>query len=456
MLVHPELRKVHEISKGESVSSYYMKKYAYLKEHGFFGNSKVADFKTEINESIVEESIIQTQQIVFEVTDFCNLRCLYCVQGDLYENINKKNSGNIDIDSAISLLKYIFDLKRKNNQTKFSVSFYGGEPLLNILFIKQIVKVVQQLNYEKKIDITYLMTTNATLLDRYISFLVENSFKLMISLDGNQENDSYRSFRKNSQNSFQKVIENLDMIQREYPSYFVNHISFNAVLHNRNSVKDIFEFIYNRYHKIPQISELASNNVKPDRQGLFDKMFRNKRNSEIEFQEERSDLMHLMGNQSLLFRELVNFSKYYSVNFYIWNIASLLLNEEKYYPTNTCIPFSKKIFLTNRNLLLPCEKISHKYSMGKVNQNVIIDIPEIVRQYNSYYKWLEKTCQYCYAHKFCGVCMFNINNLGAKEFVCDSFHSYEVFQSKLCRIFSFLEKHPKSLYQILEDIIITS
>lgn len=57
------------------------------------------------------------------------------------------------------------------------------------------------------------MTTNATLVHKHIDFLVENEFKLLISLDGNEVNHSYRVFN-NNKNSHKTVIKNIDIIKR--------------------------------------------------------------------------------------------------------------------------------------------------------------------------------------------------------------------------------------------------
>lgn len=240
MLMHPELEKAHE--KSIDVDPYYLKKYAYLKEHNLFGESEPAVFETALDESIIKENIIQTSQIVFETTDHCNLNCPYCSLGELYE-FGKKDRKNINTNYAINLLKYIFDIKPKN--TKLMIGFFGGEPLVNINFIKKIINVAKQLNTDKRLDLKFNMTTNATLIHKYIHFIVENNFELLISLDGNEEGHSYRVFAKNNENSFQKVIDNIDMIQRDYPDYFVSNVEFNAVLNNRNSVKKIYSFIYN-------------------------------------------------------------------------------------------------------------------------------------------------------------------------------------------------------------------
>jgi uncharacterized protein len=453
MLVHPDFGKICETLI--DVDSYYWEKYEYLKNHGFFATHKLVDFRKKIDESLIKDSIIQTHQIVFEVTDLCNLNCSYCIQGNLYEGFGERNIGGLNIHSAISLLEYIIDLKYKNKENKLTISFYGGEPLLNIHFIKKIVDVAQKSASKAEVKIVFAMTTNATLVDKHIRFLVNNKFKLLISLDGNEENNSYRFFRKDEKNSFHKVINNLDMILSEYPEYFENNISFNAVLHNRNSVREIYEFIYKRYNKIPKISDLALENIKLDNKHLIDEMFRDRNKSIDEYQKEESCL--IPHEELPLYHELVFFFKYYSINFYISNITALFENEEYNLPTNTCLPFSMKIYLTNRGLLLPCEKINHKYSMGKVNKNTVFDIPEITRKFNFYYEHLERTCKHCYIHRFCGLCMFQIQDLDNLDdgFVCKSFHDQEAFQNKLYRVFSFLEENPNYFSEILENVVFT-
>ena len=455
MLVHPEFEKVCKSST--DIDPYYIEKYAYLKNYGFFAKPKLANLETVIDESTVKESIIQTQQIIFEVTDLCNLNCTYCVFGELYEEFDAKNQKHINTRNSITLLKYIFNQRPLKKNRKLGISFYGGEPLLNIRFIKRIVEVANQLNSEKEIDISFSITTNATLIHQHIHFLVKNNIRLLISLDGNEENQSYRVFSDSKKNSFQKVIENIDMIKRCYPKYFDSNVNFNAVLHNRNSVKEIYDFIFTRYHKIPRIAELALANVKSDKKALFKRMFHNKRKSEDEYQNEESSLLH--HDDLLLYKELTDFLKYNSINFYISNIIALLIDVDKYWPTNTCIPFSKRIFFTNRNKLLPCERINRKYTMGYVDEDVIIDIPEITQKLNFYYECLKKVCQYCYAYKYCGICMFsNINNLDKLDvegFVCEYFNDKNTFENKLNRIFSFLEKYPNDFFQILENVVFT-
>ena len=115
--------------------------------------------------------------------------------------------------------------------------------------------------------------------------------------------------------------------------------------------------------------------------------------------------------------------------------------------------------MTYYNALLPCERINHKYTMGEVSDSVIFNTTKITQEMNNYYKEFGKICSKCYVHRFCGVCMFSLNNLnslGSKNFTCERFHDQNDFKVKLYRIFSFLEKHPNDFIEIIENIIIDS
>ena len=454
MLVHPELIKAY---KGSSeVKMYYSKKLDYLKDRGFFANPTCAIFGT-VDDSMIKESIIQTQQIIFETVDYCNLNCTYCGFGEYYEGYDERTGKKMDIHQATKLLNYIFEHKPKNKKSKLSIGFYGGEPLLNIEFIKKIVEVTSKLNAEKGLEIQYSMTTNATLLHKYIDFIVNNKFNLHISLDGNEKGQSYRVFAKNNKNSFQKVIKNVDIIQKNYPEYFSDCVNFIAVLHNRNSVKDIYEFIYSRYQKIPMISEINMNEIRPEKKKLLEGMYNSKYKSEIEFQNDQSNLLNTVHNEFNIFHESKDFLKYYSINYYVSNILSLIHNNEIYFPASTCLPFSKRVYHTVHHKLLPCEKINYIYSIGNVNENVEINVPEITRRYNVYYNHLKKICQYCYEYRFCGICIFQFDNIArceSEELVCENFKDQETFKNKMFRIFSFLEKYPKDFFHIIENVVI--
>lgn len=458
LLIHPELNKIHnkdiEIDKETEIDPYYLNKYKYLKKHGLFNWSKPIDFETILDESIITENIIHVPQVVFETTDHCNLNCAYCSLGELY-NFGKKNRKNINTNYAINLLKYIFDIKPK--KTKLTIGFFGGEPLVNFKFIKKIIETVNYLNEEKQLEIEFNMTTNATLIHKHIDFLFENDFTLLISIDGDEECNSYRTFAKSNKNSFQKVIENIDMIQKRHPEYFSKKIGFNAVLHNKNSIKDIYEFIYMRYQKIPRISQLNIGDINPEKKHLFENIFKNKRKSEDEFKNGDSNIINIVQNELLSNRDINWFLNYYSINYYILNLLYMLYKHANPFPTGTCFPFQRKIFLNTNNELLPCEKVSHKYSMGKTKKQTTININDISKKYNFYYNNIKNICNKCYSSNDCRICLLNLDNLeklGTDEFICPGFQSQIDFKNRLNRIFSLLEKHPNYFFQALDKMMI--
>ena len=109
------------------------------------------------------------------------------------------------------------------------LAFYGGEPLLNLMLIKQSVEYIKEKAFGK--NIKFAITTNGTLLTHEIvDFLVENNFQLAISLDGPESvHDQHRKFANSDKGSFRILKENYLSILNRYPEY-AKKITFNTVL----------------------------------------------------------------------------------------------------------------------------------------------------------------------------------------------------------------------------------
>lgn len=235
------------------------------------------EIKNYISAEIIQRSLTNTPQITFEVTDACNLDCVYCGYGKLYSDYDNRENKALDIEKAKNLLNYLISLWNSplniSTHNSLSVSFYGGEPLLNFSFIEKLVKYTKNLKSKHR-QFVYNMTTNGMLLHKYIDFLVENDFRLLISLDGTEQNNSYRINKKGG-DSFRQVIANVNWIKSKYPDYFLKRINFNAVLHNRNSVNDIYDFFKRNYNKIARIGALNDTGIRDDKKDEFIKMYQN-------------------------------------------------------------------------------------------------------------------------------------------------------------------------------------
>lgn len=89
----------------------------------------------------VIRNIAYLNQLTLEVTNACNLACEYCAYRDLYVNNNPKKDMYMTLDKVRPLFDYLSDLWSKEGIVEHLtyISFYGGEPLLNMPFIKDSV-----------------------------------------------------------------------------------------------------------------------------------------------------------------------------------------------------------------------------------------------------------------------------------------------------------------------------
>ena len=137
-------------------------------------------------------------EYIFYLTNSCNLKCKYC-----YEK-NKMNKV-IDFKVIEKLLKERVNSKEKNT----TISFFGGEPLLEKQLIYDTVNLGNNLTKNSKHKFIYSLTTNGTLIDdEFIRFCKKNNIAVGISIDGNA--DIHNLNRKSNANkeSFDDVLKN--------------------------------------------------------------------------------------------------------------------------------------------------------------------------------------------------------------------------------------------------------
>jgi putative peptide-modifying radical SAM enzyme len=137
------------------------------------------------------------------LTGECNSECRYCF-GEALEDTDDSFS-NFDVDYSLPK-KINYDITALNmfcrRDPECALTFYGGEPMLCISEIKQIMDSVKAEHF--------MIQTNGLLLDRLEPEYVNRFHTILVSIDGDEAlTDFYRG-----KGSFRKVIDNLKLIKR--------------------------------------------------------------------------------------------------------------------------------------------------------------------------------------------------------------------------------------------------
>ncbi len=404
----------------------------------------------------IRSSLINLRQITFEVTDACNLKCKYCGYGEFYEGYDHRESKYMSFEQAKSIIDYLANLWKNHKAASYKprtyFGFYGGEPLMNMFLIKEIISYVEQLNLNR--NIVYSMTTNGMLLNKYIKYLVEKEINLLISLDGDKYAHGYRVNHSNV-NSFDAVSGNIKEIQRKYPDYFTEHVNFNAVLHNRNSVEGIFRFIKNEFDKEPSISELNNSGIREDKKAEFDLTYQNKSESLLS-SENYSQLSKEIFMSEPDTSNLLTYLHQYSGNvFHDYNTLFIDKSNFKYIPTGTCSPFSKKMFVTVNGKILQCERIDHNFTLGQITNNQVdLNLEQIAARFNAYLDKLQPQCAVCFRKESCIQCLYYIPGINNNQSICHGYMNKETFSRYQSQCLSHLYKNPYLYEKLMTDVMV--
>jgi uncharacterized protein len=434
---------------------YYYRYMQFLENKGYFERVEKFDITSnKYSAQDVVKSLANSRQIVFEVTESCNLKCKYCGYGELYAGFDKRENRSLDLSVAKKVLDYMTDLyesplNRKYHK-KIAISFYGGEPLLNMPFIKEMVRYANLKKITHK-RFYYSMTTNGILLDRHMDFLAANDFLVLISLDGDEKNNGHRNFPDGT-SSFDIVYNSILKLRQKYPGYFKKSVSFISVIHDKNSNKEVREYFKREFQKTPLLIEVNKLGIKPERRADYEKLFKN-----IYSGLTPQDIIAETNMKDGILRTpfvkmLWNFLRRYS-GFVFNNYDGLIHKATRpwFVCTGTCDPFGKKVFVTTNGRILPCERILQSYSLGSVDKDgVHLNFEKIAATYNRYYGKLMSQCNKCSDSDGCPHCIFTLN-LDNKKPVCNKFMKEREYKDNLNHQLSMLEETPQYYTEIMKN-----
>jgi uncharacterized protein len=150
----------------------------------------------------------QPRNLMFFVTEACNLKCTYCYESNQGVHDRARTLKQVDAERTIDA--YFAGSPRRQGLT---ITFFGGEPLLNPTVIRESVAYAKRKASELGKEVGFTMTTNLTLLTEDMAdFLARERFHVMVSLDGDKEgNDRYRK-TVDGQGTYDVVKRNLQVL----------------------------------------------------------------------------------------------------------------------------------------------------------------------------------------------------------------------------------------------------
>ena len=200
---------------------------------------------TEFNKikfcSIAERFSNRKLELTINPTLDCNFACPYC-----FESSHKHTYMDDEIENKI--IEYI---KQYDKIEELRVTWFGGEPLMAYNRIESLSKKILDLGTDYKAG----MITNGYLLNEKIIKNLESLhiYSLQITLDGLAHIHDSRRFLKNGGATFNRIISNVDLIDRTSPQTKV-FIRVNIDKSNMNDFIEIYKYIQEKGYKNTYIS----------------------------------------------------------------------------------------------------------------------------------------------------------------------------------------------------------
>ncbi|MGQ9701465.1 MAG: radical SAM protein [bacterium] len=329
--------------------------------------------------------------MVLNITEVCNMRCEYCSFSGTYKY--ERTHSNRVMDDSVLFKALQFYLTHSRDSAVRSISIYGGEPLTSFDRIMEVKKLVGK-ECEIHIDTNGLLLGKKEIMEAVIKY----NFYLQVSLDGPALYHDRHRVDTNNKPTFERIVNNLRMIQKESPEYYRKNIHFAVTLSPDTDLFALNEF-FEDYDLVKE-NRILVNSVNPYDTTYFERFTENDYSLQrAQYEELRKEYIkrriesqnptafeRALFEKSLIFLHLRKFDEPYD---------TIGLN-------GSCIPGVRKIFVDTDGRIYPCERVSRAYNIGNLDKGIEID--KILGIAEEYLRQSEGYCINCWAAKCCGAC----------------------------------------------------
>ena len=157
------------------------------------------------------EPVRRITGMTLAITQACNMHCTYCYADDGTYGV-PEDRRTMSEETARQAIDRLLELA--GDARLVTVTFFGGEPLLNLDLVRAVVPWARSRAADRGKKISFNMVTNAIDLTADTArFLADENISLVISLDGDRERNDIT--KKYGASHFDTVLANLAPVQKK-------------------------------------------------------------------------------------------------------------------------------------------------------------------------------------------------------------------------------------------------
>lgn len=347
------------------------------------------------------------EQLTLSLSEQCNLRCQYCLHSSTDDWIRPHRPQSMSLETARKSLLFFGQRCRRDGEA--SVSFYGGEPLLEFPLIKALIGLAR--SQPDWPPIHFIIDTNGTLItDEIADFICEEKIHLQISLDGPPAiHDRNRKTQGNAP-THQEIITGLERVLARDPEAG-ERMSFMA------TVTPPFDFqaIAGYFFPFPLFERLGITHTPfvmmnvASLKGLDPELFGEQSTFKPLLQGNLARMRevylehHRTGQRQNLNPVIREYFDKELIHFFHRNRQPL---PDRIWPTGSCQPGQKRLHVKVDGTFQPCERVGERFPIGHVDAG--FSQPEITDLMSHQFEAVGDRCSSCWAVRLCGLCFTSL------------------------------------------------
>ena len=215
----------------------------YLSERGLLVSEDINEYR-QFQLTFGKQHYRQdTLELILLASEDCNFRCRYC-----YEEFPR---GTMQPSVRENIRKLV--RKRAAGLTRFSVGWFGGEPLYGFKAIEDLAPFFVEVAEEFGLDYASHMTTNGYLLTPDVAekLLAWKVGHFQITVDGVAAQHDHNRPTRDGQGTFDTIISNLQALKKRDESFGVN-VRVNFDKENHPYLEDLFTLLQQEFGDDPR------------------------------------------------------------------------------------------------------------------------------------------------------------------------------------------------------------